>query len=218
MKKILAAVAALAVSGLLLAGCSDSNNTDVNETGNASVETTVESIESTNSELSEETTESTEEIVDPSDIPEEVTDDESPDEIRPVFNEEEPNPLQNLVLASMGDFTNWPYLDEVTDEFIFSDYFLLDKNNENYEEIIAMQCPMSAQMCEIIIIKANDVESAKADLEARQKKAQDTDAFYPDDIERAANSIVGTKGDYAYFFICPDPVTAEQLLTEAISE
>lgn len=216
MKKILAAVAALAVSGLLLAGCSDNNNSDTNETSDTIIETTVESIESTDSETEDETSASEEDITE--EIIDETEDDEAPEVINPVFNEETPNPLQDLVLASMGDKSNWPYLDEVTDEFIFSDYFLLDKNNENYEEIIAMQCPMSAQMCEIIIIKAKDVDSAKADLEARQKKAQDTDAFYPDDIERAANSIVGTKGDYAYFFICPDSVTAEQLLIEAISE
>lgn len=214
MKKILAAVAALAVSGLLLAGCSDNNNTDVD---NTTVETTTS--------ISEETTDSSEEVESEdtsADETEEIVDDSANDEesdiIMPSFNPDETNPLQELVLATMGDFSNWPYLDEVSDEFIFSDYFLLDKSNENYEQIIAMQCPMSAQMCEIIIIKANDVEAAKADLEARQKKAQDTDAFYPDDIERAANSIVGTKGSYAYFLICPDPVTAEQLLTEAISE
>ncbi len=212
MKKILAAVAALAVSGLLLAGCSDSNSTN---TDNTTVEATTSTSEETTapSEETEDTSvEETDEIVADS------TEDDESDVIMPSFNPDEANPLQELVLAAMGDFSNWPYLDEVTDEFIFSDYFLLDKNNENYEEIIAMQCPMSAQMCEIIIIKAKDVEAAKADLEARQKKAQDTDAFYPDDIERAANSIVGTKGDYAYFFICPDSVTAEQLLTEAISE
>lgn len=214
MKKILAAVAALAVSGLLLAGCSDNNNTDVD---NTTVETTTSISEETTApseeaEAEDTSAEETEEIVD------DAADDEESDVIMPSFNPDEANPLQELVLATMGDFSNWPYLDEVTDEFIFSDYFLLDKSNENYEQIIAMQCPMSAQMCEIIIIKANDVEAAKADLEARQKKAQDTDAFYPDDIERAANSIVGTKGNYAYFLICPDPVSAEQLLTEAISE
>lgn len=212
MKKILAAVAALAVSGLLLAGCSDNNSTNADD---ANAETTTS--------ISEETTDSTEETEDTSaEETEEIVDDSADDEesavIMPSFNPDETNPLQELVLAAMGDFSNWPYLDEVTDDFIFSDYFLLDKSSENYEQIIAMQCPMSAQMCEIIIIKANDVEAAKADLEARQKKAQDTDAFYPDDIERAANSIVGTKGSYAYFLICPDPVSAEQLLTEAISE
>lgn len=212
MKKILTAVAALAVSGLLLAGCSDNNSTNADD---ANAETTTS--------ISEETTDSTEETEDTSaEETEEIVDDSADDEesavIMPSFNPDETNPLQELVLAAMGDFSNWPYLDEVTDDFIFSDYFLLDKSSENYEQIIAMQCPMSAQMCEIIIIKANDVEAAKADLEARQKKAQDTDAFYPDDIERAANSIVGTKGSYAYFLICPDPVSAEQLLTEAISE
>lgn len=214
MKKILAAVAALAMTGLLLAGCGKNSET--------TTETTTESVAESVSEATEETTEISDESVDvdTDDAAEstDIEDDGSSDDtvIMPTFDEENVNPLRDLVLASMGDFSDWPALDEVSDEYILSDYFLLDKNNPNYEQLIVMQCPMSAVMCEIIIIKADDVEAAKADLEARQKKAQDTDAFYPDDIERAGNSIVGTKGDYAYFFICENPSEAEELLTAAI--
>lgn len=219
MKKILAAVAALAMTGLLLAGCGNNNET-VTETTTESV---TESVTEATKETTEETTDSSDEAVDTDDMTDDVTDSEETDSsddtvLMPMFDEENVNPLQNLVLASMGDFSDWPTLAEVNDEFILSDYFLLDKNNSNYEQLIVMQCPMSAQMCEIIIIKASDVESAKADLEARQKKAQDTDAFYPNDIDRAANSIVGTKGDYAYFFLCENPTAAEELLTAAIDK
>ena len=68
---------------------------------------------------------------------------------------------------------------------------------------------MSANMTEIILIQAEDVSAAKADLEARQKKAQEQDAFYPDDVERAGASIVGTEGDYAYFLMGDNASTAE---------
>lgn len=218
MKKILAAVAALAMTGLLLAGCGKNSETKTETT----TETTTESVAESVSEATEETTEISDESVDTDDAEEstDIEDDDSSDDtvIMPTFDEENVNPLRDLVLASMGDFSDWPALDEVSDEYILSDYFLLDKNNPNYEQLIVMQCPMSAVMCEIIIIKADDVEAAKADLEARQKKAQDTDAFYPDDIERAGNSIVGTKGDYAYFFICENPPEAEELLTAAIGQ
>lgn len=217
MKKILAAVAALSMTGLLLAGCGNSSEA-VTETTVGSV---TESVTEATKETTEETTEASGETIDTDDTADDVTDGENTDDpddaVRvPMFDEENVNPLQELVLASMGDFSDWPTLAEVNDELILSDYFLLDKNNENYEQLIAMQCPMSAQMCEIIIIKASDTEAAKADLEARQKKAQDTDAFYPNDIDRAANSIVGTKGDYAYFFLCENPTAAEELLTAAI--
>ncbi len=217
MKKILAAVAALAMTGLLLAGCGNNNET-VTETTTESV---TESVTEATKETTEETTDSSDEAVDTDDMTDDVTDGEGTDSsddtvLMPMFDEENVNPLQNLVLATMGDFSDWPSLAEVNDEFILSDYFLLDKNNPNYEQLIVMQCPMSAVMCEIIIIKADDVDAAKADLKARQKKAQDTDAFYPDDIERAGNSIVGTKGDYAYFLICENPTEAESLLTAAI--
>lgn len=224
MKKILAAVAALAMTGLMLAGCG--NNSDT-----ASSDTTTETTTEVITEASEETTtEVFDDTVDTDDTADDTADDMIDDDngdnadnsdsdvLMPMFDEENVNPLQNLVLASMGDFSDWPTLAEVTDEFILSDYFLLDKNNTNYEQLIVMQCPMSAQMCEIIIIKADDVDAAKADLEARQKKAQDTDAFYPNDIDRAANSIVGTDGDYAYFFLCENPTAAEELLTAAIDK
>lgn len=224
MKKISAAVAALAMTGLLLAGCGN-NNEAVTETTTGSVtESVTEATEETteaSDETVDDTTEASNETVDTDDTADDITDGEETDSsddtvLMPMFDEENVNPLQNLVLATMGDFSDWPSLSEVSDEFILSDYFLLDKNNPNYEQLIVMQCPMSAVMCEIIIIKADDVDAAKADLEARQKKAQDTDAFYPDDIERAGNSIVGTKGDYAYFLICENPSEAEELLTAAI--
>lgn len=224
MKKISAAVAALAMTGLLLAGCGN-NNEAVTETTTGSVtESVTEATEETteaSDETVDDTTEASNETVDTDDTADDITDGEETDSsddtvLMPMFDEENVNPLQNLVLATMGDFSDWPSLSEVSDEFILSDYFLLDKNNPNYEQLIVMQCPMSAVMCEIIIIKADDVDAAKADLEARQKKAQDTDAFYPDDIERAGNSIVGTKGDYAYFLICENPPEAEELLTAAI--
>lgn len=131
------------------------------------------------------------------------------------FSEENVNPLRSLVEATASG-TEWPYLSEITDELIISDYLTLDKENENYEEAIYMQCPMSANLTEVIIIKAADPDAAAADLEARQKKAQEQDAFYPDDVERAGSSIVGTHGDYAYFLMCSDAKGAEEQLISAI--
>ncbi len=126
------------------------------------------------------------------------------------------NPLMPLIDAAVASSDKWPTLVEVTDETIIKDYFLLDKNNENYNEMIIMQCPMSASMSEIIIIKTNDVEAAKADLEARQKKAQDSDAWYPNDVELADSSIVGTEGEYVYFILAQGASEAETAIVDAI--
>ena len=69
-------------------------------------------------------------------------------------------------------------------------------------------------MTRIIIIEADDVSSAKADLEARQTKAREKDAFYPDDVERAGASIVGTEGSYAYFIMGNNADKVESALIE----
>ena len=91
------------------------------------------------------------------------------------------------------------------------------KSNENYKEMIVMQCPISAVMSEIIIIQADDVDAAAEDLKARQQKAIDQDAWYPDDIDMANNSIVGTCGDYAYFIIGSEAETAEKIINDYVT-
>ncbi len=116
------------------------------------------------------------------------------------------------------DGMEWPAMAVVSNdekEFI-SDFFLLDTENGNYKDLFIMQCPMSANLSEIIIIEADDVTSAKADLEARQKKAQEQDAFYPDDVERAGASIVGTYGTYAYFIMGNNSGDVEKALTAGL--
>ena len=132
--------------------------------------------------------------------------------------ESDASPLMPLVDAAVASSDKWPTLVEVTDETIIKDYFLLNKSNENYNEMIIMQCPMSASMSEIIIIKATDVVAAKADLEARQKKAQDSDAWYPNDVELADSSIVGTEGEYAYFILAQGASEAETAIVDAIKD
>ncbi len=123
------------------------------------------------------------------------------------------NPLMPVVDKVLSE-SEWPAMEEVTDPVIISDFFTLDPENANYRELIIMQCPMSASMSEIIIIDADDTESAKADLEARQTKAIETDAWYPHDQELAAASIVGTNGSYAYFIIGDNAAAAEESIND----
>jgi hypothetical protein len=126
---------------------------------------------------------------------------------------------ENPLLPIMTDIINkleLPQMVEVTDSDMIQDFFLIDKNNENYENIIIMQCPMSASMTEIILIKAKDVKSAKEDLIKRQDKAKEKDTFYPNDRDKADSSIVGTYENYAYFILTDNPEDVEKELLSKI--
>lgn len=127
------------------------------------------------------------------------------------------NPLMPIVDKVLAE-SEWPVMMEVTDETILKDYFLLDNSDGKYEQLIVMQCPMSAQMSEIIIIKAEDTKAAFEALGARRQKAIDTDAWYPADKELADASIVGSNGSYAYFIIGVNAETAEKTILDCLLE
>lgn len=195
-RKVITAAAVLTACALILTAC-----------GKDSTEVTTSAPESEAGTISENIEETTTENVSedvPEDIPNEDNAEEQPEEI-PTEGQSPLQPIADAALA-VGE---WPALWEVTDPQLISDFFLLDASNDNYQNLLILQCPMSANMTEIIIIQAEDVSAAKADLEARQKKAQEQDAFYPDDVERAGASIVGTEGDYAYFLMGDNAATAE---------
>lgn len=130
--------------------------------------------------------------------------------------ENEANPLMPIIDKVLSE-SEWPVMEEIKDEFILSEFFLLDVSNENYREVIVMQCPVSAVMSEIIIINAEDVQQAQSDLEARRTKAVEQDAWYPNDIELAEASIVGTNGSYAYFIIGENAAAAEKSVNDYIN-
>ncbi len=210
MKKIIAMISALAMCAAMFTACS-SNDAETTET---TADTTVAevtddtvndtAIESeTTAETMEEVPAETEEFVDESDAPVEDG------------GEVVTNPLQSIVDAGLA-VGEWPAMMEVTDTMMLTDYFMLDPENANYRNMIVMQCPMSATMSEIIIIEADDVEAAKADLNARRDKAISQDAWYPNDVELAEASIVGTEGDFAYFILAGAAAEAEPAIVEAI--
>lgn len=189
IKKIIAAAAAVSMCIMLAACGGDSGSAD-------------------NASTSAETTSSAADVSD--------TDSEADTESGTVEGvTDSANPLQPLADAatSVGE---WPALMEVTDPQMLSDFFLLDAKNENYLNMIVLQCPMSATMTEVIIIETSDTETAVSDLEARRKKAIEQDAFYPNDVDLANASIVGTEGDYAYFILAFNAAEAEKALAEAI--
>ncbi|MDE5993359.1 MAG: DUF4358 domain-containing protein [Oscillospiraceae bacterium] len=193
MKKIIAAAAAVVMCAMLAACGGDSGSADNSST---SAETTSAAADVSDTEADTETEAEVE-----NGTVEGVTD--------------SANPLQPLADAatSVGE---WPALMEVTDPQMLSDFFLLDAGNENYRNMIVLQCPMSATMTELIIIETSDTDAAVSDLEARRQKAIEQDAFYPNDVDLANASIVGTEGDYAYFILAWDAAEAEKALAEAV--
>lgn len=204
-RKIITAAAVLTACALLLTACGKDSTEETTSAPDSETETTTSESSAGNTEETASESAPTDMSEDvPEDIPNEDNAEEEPEEI-PTEGQ---NPLQPIADAALA-VGEWPTLWEVTDPQLISDFFLLDASNENYQNLLILQCPMSANMTEIILIQANDVSSAKADLEARQKKAQEQDAFYPADVERAAASVVGIEGDYAYFLVGDNTPTAE---------
>ena len=199
-RKVITAAAVLTACALILTACGKESTEETTSAPDTETETTTES----SAEVTEETT--PDDVSE--DVPEDIPNNDNAEDEPVDIPDETPNALQPIADAALA-VGEWPALWEVTDPQLISDFFLLDASNDNYQNMLILQCPMSANMTEIIIVQAEDVSAAKADLEARQKKAQEQDAFYPDDVERAGASIIGTEGDYAYFIMGDNASTAE---------
>jgi len=225
MKKIIAMISAIAMCAAMFTACSKDVNVPSEETtaDTTIAEVTDETVNDTavegdiiisEEEVTEETTVETMEEV-PADT-EESVDEPAEDEVPSEDGGEVgANPLQGVVDAALA-VGEWPAMMEITDEMMLTEYFKIDPANANYRNFMVMQCPMSATMSEIIIIEADDVEAAKADLDARREKAITQDAWYPNDVELAEASIVGTEGDYAYFILAGSAAEAETAIVEAL--
>lgn len=239
MKKIIAMISAIAMCAAIFTACGSEADTSATETTETSADTTVaevtdetvndtaiegeivtsiedaaETEADTTSEAAEEApVETMEEVpAETEEAADEPAEDEMPSE---DSGEVEMNPLQTVVDAALA-VGEWPAMMEITDEMMLTEFFMLDPSNANYRNLMVMQCPMSATMSEIIIIEADDVEAAKADLEARREKAINQDAWYPNDVELAEASIVGTEGDFAYFILAGAAAEAEPAIIDAI--
>lgn len=201
MKRTIITAVSVLLAMSMLSGCGKKTSEQTTET------TTQQSV----SETTQQTTQTSESVTESS-APSETVSDTSSTSSETV---ETANPLTELANAALA-VGEWPAMAEVTDENILADYFLLDKNDPNYKNIIVMQCPMSANMSELIIIEADDTAAAADALKERRKKAQDTDAFYPADQEKAKNAIVGTSGNYAYYILSSEPEKSEEAILMSI--
>ena len=209
IKKNIVMIMAAVMAVSSLAACGSNGQTE-ETTASETVSETASETAAPETESSEESTSETSENVSETET-EESTEGETGEDESAV------SPLMEYADAAMSA-GEWPEMEAVSDKYILSDYFLLDADNENYRDLLVMQCPMSANMSEFIIIEADDTQAAADDLKARREKAQNGDAFYPDDVDKANDAIVGTAGDYAYFIMCFEPEKAEEALLLKIGE
>ncbi len=175
---------------LVACGQSNSNN-DIQDTSNtdSTAQTTIE--ETSESETSQDETSSSDDTTSNSDVVD-----------------------LHAMVDEVTSKVEWASLSEVDDKDIIQEYFTLQADNPNYKQILVMQCPMSAVIAEIILIQAEDTQSAMQDLQARKDKLINTDAFYPEHKEIAEQSIVGSYGDIVYFIADYDAQESEKVLLE----
>lgn len=175
---------------LVACGQSNSNN-DIQDTSNtdSTAQTTVE--ETSESETSQDETSSSDDTTSNSDVVD-----------------------LHAMVDEVTSKVEWASLSEVDDKDIIQEYFTLQADNPNYKQILVMQCPMSAVIAEIILIQAEDTQSAMQDLQVRKDKLINTDAFYPEHKEIAEQSIVGSYGDIVYFIADYDAQESEKVLLE----
>ena len=175
---------------LVACGQSNSNN-DIQDTSNtdSTAQTTIE--ETSESEISQDETSSSDDSTSNSDVVD-----------------------LHAMVDEITSKVEWASLSEVDDKDIIQEYFTLQADNPNYKQILVMQCPMSAVIAEIILIQAEDTQSAMQDLQARKDKLINTDAFYPEHKEIAEQSIVGSYGDIVYFIADYDAQESEKVLLE----
>ncbi|MEE7582619.1 MAG: DUF4358 domain-containing protein [Oscillospiraceae bacterium] len=175
---------------LVACGQSNSNN-DIQDTSNtdSTAQTTVE--ETSESETSQDETSSSDDTTSNSDVVD-----------------------LHAMVDEVTSKVEWASLSEIDDKDIIQEYFTLQADNPNYKQILVMQCPMSAVIAEIILIQAEDTQSAMQDLQARKDKLINTDAFYPEHKEIAEQSIVGSYGDIVYFIADYDAQESEKVLLE----
>lgn len=175
---------------LVACGQSNSNN-DIQDTSNtdSTAQTTVE--ETSESETSQDETSSSDDTTSNSNVVD-----------------------LHAMVDEVTSKVEWASLSEIDDKDIIQEYFTLQADNPNYKQILVMQCPMSAVIAEIILIQAEDTQSAMQDLQARKDKLINTDAFYPEHKEIAEQSIVGSYGDIVYFIADYDAQESEKVLLE----
>lgn len=93
---------------------------------------------------------------------------------------------------------------------------IMDFSGYGIEEYTVYQQAMSVHLCEVIVIRTNDVKATTDALEQRKDVLINQLAFYPEQQESAKNTIVGSKNNICYLITHVEAKTAEKALLEKI--
>lgn len=199
MRKFISVAAVLAIM-LSLSACSsvDDSSSDINSSNSANSDASTNTDTDTNTDSDSSTDANTNTDADTN-----ANSDSSTDE------------LAQIVITS----TEWAKMAKVEDADFALEMFKLDLDNPDYDQISIYQCPMSASLSEVIIIKPADGKSDAAlnALQERKTKLVDVDTYYPDQKGIAENAIIGQKSGYVYFIADENAEIGEQKLLESLS-
>lgn len=93
---------------------------------------------------------------------------------------------------------------------------IMDFSKYGIEEYTVYQPSMSVHICEVIIIRTEDVKATTEALEERKDVLINQLAFYPEQQEAANNTVVGSKNNVCYLIAHKDASTAEKALLQKI--
>lgn len=121
--------------------------------------------------------------------------------------------LLDTVLNSI----EFPQIIDVTDEDRIGDMGIDLSISEDHAIVQQM---LSVDVVEVIILKVKDGEIDKAveDLKARRESLINDFAFYPEQVESANATVVGSEKDVAYLICHANAAQAEEKLIEKINE
>lgn len=121
--------------------------------------------------------------------------------------------LLDTVLNSI----DFPQTVEVTDEGRISEMGIDLSLTEDYAVVQQM---LSVDVVEVIILKAKDGETGSLtdQLEARKESLINDFAFYPEQVESANATKVGSRRDVVYLICHADAATAEEKLVDEINK
>ncbi|MCM1335498.1 MAG: DUF4358 domain-containing protein [Bacteroides sp.] len=172
---------------------------------------------------SNETTKLTEGTTAPEDVPDpEPTTD--PGEAGDPESTLDPDSAEQSDCQRLTDAAlNVPSLEEVATMQVDDDALLTDVMNYDlslFEEYSVVTHLMSAHLIEITVAKPAEGKAKDALdlLEKRKDELINVVAFYPEQQENAAATIVGSKGDYVYLLCGFDSAEMEKALLAAIGE
>lgn len=117
------------------------------------------------------------------------------------------------IVLDSGDF---PLTIQIDDKEMLEGTIGLNLND--IDEYTVYQQMMSVDLAEVILVKAKSGKenAVKGSLDARKQALIDTFAFYPDQIEAAEATVVGTKDGIVYLICCKNAAEAETELLKEI--